>query len=168
MAGLLSIPLFAAVVVFQATVLSEFRIGGGVPDLMFTLVLAWNLLAGFEHGVTWALVAGILHDLISDIPVGTTSLALVLTLGLLALTIGPLNPRNLIYPALLTPVATLIMHMFLLVLLAQEGRTLPLGEALTYVTLPTVIYNTAMMPFVYRILGRIYMATRPRRAIVLE
>ena len=96
MAGYLSIPVLALVVVIQATLMPELSIAGGTPDLVLLVVLGWTLMAGYEQGLVWALVGGILQDLISAVPVGTTSLALVLVVSLAALIVGQVHPRNLV------------------------------------------------------------------------
>ena len=44
-----SIPIFALAAVLNATVMPEFRLGGGAPDLVFLLVVCWALLSDYER-----------------------------------------------------------------------------------------------------------------------
>lgn len=163
MATYLSIPLLGALVIIQSTIVPEARIAGGMPDLIFLVVLAWGLMAGFEQGVTWAFIGGILQDLVSSLPLGTTSLALVLAVTIASLVLGRVHPHNVIYPALAAGVGTLFVHLVTLAVLLAVGRPLPLFDLLVYVTLPSMVYNVVVMIPVYRILGTFYLSARPRR-----
>ncbi len=163
MSGYLSIPVLMVVVIVQATVMPELEIAGGIPDLVLLVVLAWTLMAGYERGLVWAFVGGILQDLISAVPLGTTSLALVIVTSLAALALGQISPRNLVYPALAALGATLVAHLVSLAVLFVAGRPLPLIATLLSVTLPGMAYNAVVMIPVYRLLGAFYVARRPRR-----
>jgi len=163
MAGYLSIPVLALVVVLQATLMPELSIAGGTPDLVLLVVLGWSLMAGYEQGLLWAVVGGFLQDLISAVPLGTTSLALVLAVSLAALIVGQVHPRNLVYPPVVAAGATLVVHLVTEIVLTVTGRPLPVANLLLAVTLPSMIYNLVVMVPVYRILGTFYLAGRPRR-----
>ncbi len=162
MGGYLSIPVLALAVVIQATVLPELRIAGGAPDLLLLLVLGYSLLQGFERGVVWAIVGGLLHDLISAVPEGVTSLALVATIGAAALVVGRNTPRNLVIPPLLAAGATVLYHIVVLVALLVVGRPLPIPALLMYVTVPTAVYNLVVMVPVYHLLAVFSPVRRPR------
>jgi rod shape-determining protein MreD len=168
MSGYLSIPVLALAVIVQSTLIPEIQIGGAMPDLVLLLALAWTLMAGFQTGSIWAMVGGVLQDLVSATPVGTTSLALVIVVGGASLVLGRVNPRNLIYPALAAGPGTLAAHLVILVVLALTGRPVPLNDLLVHVTLPSMVYNMAVMVPVYRVMGGFYISSRPHRVIGLE
>ena len=159
----LSIPVLAIVVVIQTTVVPEIRLGNAMPDLVLTLVLAWSLMAGFQQGIVWAMVGGLLQDLVSAAPLGTTSLALVVVIALASLVFGQISPRNLVYPALAAGGGTVVAHVVTLVVLVVVGRTLPVIDQLVSVTLPSLVYNAVVMIPVYRLLGMFYLSARPSR-----
>ncbi len=163
MGGYLSIPVLAVAVILQSTVVPEFRFGGAMPDLVLLLVLAWSLMAGFEQGIIWAMVGGILQDLVSAAPVGTTSLSLVIVVALAALILGQISPRNLFYPALAAGGGLAVAHVVILIVLLLTGRTIPVIDLLLTVTLPGMVYNAVVMIPVYRVLGAFYSSSRPRR-----
>jgi rod shape-determining protein MreD len=163
MSGYLSIPVLALAVIVQSTLVPEIRLGGAMPDLVFLLVLAWSLMAGFEQGLVWAMVGGILQDLVSAVPLGTTSLALVVVIALAGVVLGRINPRNLVYPSLAAGGGILVVHVITLVVLLVTGRAVPFIDLLLYVTLPSMVYNALVMLPVYRILGAFYTSSRPRR-----
>ncbi|MDN4552600.1 rod shape-determining protein MreD, partial [Salmonella enterica] len=69
----LSIPILLIAAILQSTVVPQFRLGGGGPDLIMMAVLSWILLSNAEEGAFWAVVGGIIQDLISGLPTGTTA-----------------------------------------------------------------------------------------------
>ncbi len=163
MIGYLSIPVLAVTVLVQATVMPEFRLGGGMPDLVLLIVLSVSLISGIEQGLVWALVGGFLYDLISAVPLGTTALSLVVTVTLAYMAVGRANPRSLILPPLVAVAGTMVAQVASMVVLVIVGRPLPLLDLLSYITLPSMIYNGALMFLVYRIVGSVYISGRPRR-----
>jgi rod shape-determining protein MreD len=168
MGGYLSIPILTVVVLVQAVLAPELRLWGGAPDFVLMFVLAYSLLAGFERGVVWALVGGILHDLISAVPMGTTALALVATCAAAGYVLGKLPTRSLIYPPLAAGVGTFIMHGITLVILSLTGRPLNILQTALYVTVPTTIYNGVLMAGVYWLVGRFFNSARTRRVASLH
>lgn len=159
----LSVPILLVAVLIQATVMPELRIFGGAPDLVLVLVLAYSLITGFEQGVVWAVVGGIAQDLISAVPLGTTSLALVMMVGAVGFVVGRTAPRSFFVPLLAAGAGTVLAHSVTLVVLLVTGRSLPILSTLLYTTLPTVLYNMALMIVVYRVMGAFYQSARPRR-----
>ncbi|GAB4570776.1 MAG: hypothetical protein Kow0077_05750 [Anaerolineae bacterium] len=163
MGAYLSIPVLAVAVILQATVMPELRIAGGAPDLVLLIVVAYSLLSGFERGAVWAVVGGLLYDLLSSVPLGTTALALVVATGVNGAVFGRVAPRSFFQPVLAAGLATVIVHAATLVVLAFSGRSLPLFQTLGYVTVPALLYNMAGMVVFYRLIGAFFTAGRPRR-----
>ncbi len=165
----ISLPVLLVFVILQSTVVPYFRIAGGGPDLILMVVLSWMMLAGLEEGLIWAIVGGILQDLVTGVPTGTTALALVVIAGLENLVLGPVGKGNLIIPPFVVSVCTLLYQALLAVLLAILGRlsilgrSADLGYVLTYVTLPSVMFNVILMLPIFRLVGFVFQATRPRR-----
>jgi rod shape-determining protein MreD len=157
-----SLPLLLVVVVIQVTVVPKFRIAEGGPDLVLLLVLSWMLLAGMEEGVIWAILGGVLQDLITGIPLGTTALALVVVSSTANLIVGEVGPGNLIYPPIIAAAGTVLYHVLLVVLFSLIGRPVELGHTLLYVTLPTALFNVVLSVPIFRVMGRVFKATRPR------
>lgn len=157
-----SFPILLFAVIIQTTVVPEFRIAGGGPDFVLMIVLSWVLLAGPEEGVIWAIVGGVLYDLGVHTPTGMTALALVVTGAFANLIAGQISRTNVIYPPFIAAITTPIYHVTLVVLLTIAGRAPSLGYVLINVTLPTAIINFFLMLLVFRVMGRLYVRTRPR------
>ncbi|MCC7450317.1 MAG: rod shape-determining protein MreD [Anaerolineae bacterium] len=159
----ISLPILIIAAILQSTVIPEIRIGGGGPDLIVMLVIAWALLAGVEEGTVWALIGGVVQDLLNGTPTGTSALALVVLVFVITLAIRPVNRKNLIVPPLVAAVGTVLYHVMLMALLTVVGRPVSISYTLPYVTLPTVLFNTVLMLPVFRVMGAIYESSRPRR-----
>ncbi len=157
-----SFPLLFIAVIIQTTVVPEFRIAGGGPDFVLMLVLSWGLLAGPQEGALWAIIGGVINDLAIRTPVGTTALALVVSAGMVSLTVGQISRANFIFPPFVAAGGTVIYHGMLIILLSIIGRGPNIPYTLLNVTLPTLIANFVLMLLVYRFLGRLYTRTRPR------
>jgi rod shape-determining protein MreD len=159
----LALPILLIAAVLQSTIVPEIRIGNGGPDLVLMLVLSWTLLADIEEGVVWAIVGGVIQDLINGVPLGTSALALVLLAFAVNLSIRTIASNNLIIPLPVAAVGTILYHLMLFVLLAILGRRISMGYMLASVTLPTLVYNAALMLPIFRLAGWVYRASRPRR-----
>lgn len=159
----LSLPLLVIAVIVQSTVVPEIRINGGGPDLILMLVLSWTMLAGPEEGILWALVGGILQDIVNGLPTGTTALALVIVAFLANLAVGSVGRNNLIFPPIVIAAGTIVYQLLLELMFTIFGRGVPIFMMLANVTLPTVLFNVTLILLVFRIMGFVYESSRPRR-----
>jgi rod shape-determining protein MreD len=158
-----SLPILLVVAIIQSTIIPLLRIFGGGPDLILVLVVSWTLLAGLEEGIVWAMVGGILQDLLTGIPTGTTALALVVVVFVVNLVVGEIGKSNLVVPPAVIAASTAGYELFLAVLLAVLGRGIPFGYVITSVTIPTLLLNVLIMLPAFRIMGWVYTTSRPRR-----
>ncbi len=75
--------LAPAVVVFavliQATLLARIRFVGASPNLLLVTVVMWSLIRGLSDGLVWGFTGGLGLDLVAGLPLGTSSLALIVT-----------------------------------------------------------------------------------------
>lgn len=68
--------------IVESSMLTQLLIGGVKPDLVLALGLAMAFLLGFEHGMVWAVVGGLMLDLLlPERAIGSTTLALLLATG---------------------------------------------------------------------------------------
>ena len=70
---------------FDATVAPYLQIGGGQLDLVLVLAVIWTVVVGFEGGLTWAFVGGMLTDLLAPRPLGSTAFVALIIVGIAAL-----------------------------------------------------------------------------------
>lgn len=158
-----SLPLLLIAAILQTTLLPQLQIRGGQADLIFMLVLSWTLLAGVEEGIVWALVGGVAGDLLSGMPLGTSALALVIVMFGIGSAAGEVGRGNLIVPPLAAALGTGIYQALLIGLYTVLGRPVPIRYSLLNVTLPTLILDVILILPIFRLVGALYEAVRPRR-----
>lgn len=163
MARYVGIPILLLAAVLNATVMAEFRIGGGAPDLVFLIVVSWALLAGVQDALLWAIIGGVMQDWFSVAPLGASALGLVIVTFTADSLFGQIQRGNVIIPPLVAAAGTVVYHLGIIAALRTVDITVPLGEGLLYVTLPTMIFNGLVMLPVFRTVGLIHTWLTPRR-----
>lgn len=159
----LGIPLLVIAAILQGSIVPEIRIGEAGPDLVLLLVLSWGLLAGYEDALLWAVVGGILSDLVGGTPTGISALGMVVAVFLMNAIMGTVSRNNVIFPPLAAAIGTVVMHLVVLVTLRLIGREVAFFYALTNITLPGALYNVILVLPIFRIVGTVYEVYRPRR-----
>lgn len=163
MARYIGIPILFLAAVLNATVMAQFRIWQGAPDLVFLLVVSWALLSNFRDALLWAVIGGVLQDLLSMAPLGTSALGLVVTVFVADSVFGQISRHNLVVPPLVAAAGTLICHFATLGVLWMVDIQIPLERGLLYATLPTLIYNLIFILPVFRLVGLVQNWLSPRR-----
>lgn len=159
----IGIPVLILAAILDVTLMAEFRIGGGAPDLVFMLVVSWALLSTLQEALVWAVVGGVVKDALSVAPLGTSALGMVLVVFLADSLFGTVRRTNLLIPLPVIAVGTVIYHLAILAVLQIVGYGLPVGEGLLYVTLPTMVYNMLLILPVFRVMGLVQQWLTPRR-----
>jgi rod shape-determining protein MreD len=70
--------------IVELTVGPYIRVGDAQPHLVFVLAVVWTIAVGLESGLVWAFVGGIALDVLAQRPLGTSSFALIIVVGLAA------------------------------------------------------------------------------------
>jgi rod shape-determining protein MreD len=160
MIWLLAVPLLALSALVQSAVLRQIPFLSGGLDLPLLIVVCWSLLAP-DQSLGWAVLAGAFADLFTGGVFGATPIAFLLA----AYTIGQLHGRlQTDSPPVvmaITLFGTVLAHLALILLLILTGRTIDVGYALAYITLPTAFLNTLAAIPVYLTLRRLHRTTRP-------
>jgi len=155
MGAFLSIPLLAVAAALQASLIPQIRLLGGGPDLVFLLVMSWAIDGAPEEGIIWAFTGGIMLDLLSYNPTGTS------VLGMLALVflITGLQQRvyrvGIILLAGLVIVGTLFQQLVVMGVLTMSGFSIDWAIGLTYVVAPTILYNLVLIWPIYWLVRRL-------------
>ena len=109
--------------IVELTVGPYIRVGNAQPHLVLVFAVVWTIAVGFESGLVWAFVGGIALDVLAQRPLGTTSFALIIVVGLAAaisrvfIRFRPL----VVVPAVV--VLSLLYSMILFVLLGAFGSS---------------------------------------------
>lgn len=66
---------------FETTATPYLSIGGSHPHVVFVLGVIVTVVLGFDRGIVWAFTGGILLDVLTQRPLGSTAFALLLAVG---------------------------------------------------------------------------------------
>jgi rod shape-determining protein MreD len=163
----LAVPLLAALSLIQSSILRQISFLDGSLDLLLLAVVCWSLLRP-EEGLVWALLAGIFSDLFSGGPFGVTSIACLLVAFIVGQLHGRLWTDSPLAVMAITLLSTMLLHLAIIAQLLILGRTLNVGYALAYTTLPTAFLNTLFVIPAYLLLRRLHQATSPPAASAEE
>jgi rod shape-determining protein MreD len=166
MSNWLSLPILLIAALMQATFMPQIRILGGAPDLVFLLVLSWAIRAPLETGVTWAFVGGILQDLLSAAPTGTSVPGLILMVFAIHQLSKQVYGIGLAALVGLVIFGTIVQQVGIMVILSMVGFNVSLFDNFTWVVLPTAAYNLIALWPIYWFARRIQRRfTRDGRVI---
>ncbi len=165
MANYIGIPILLLAAVINATIMPELRLGNGTADLVFRLVMSWALLADVRDEMLWAVIGGMLQDVLSIAPLGTSALGLVIVAFAADAVFGTVSRGNLIVPLVVAGVGTFVYQMITLLLLRMLGLSaVGLGQGLVYVMVPSTIMNVLLILPVFRLMGAVHRRAFPLRA----
>lgn len=166
MGAYLSIPIMALAVIIQGSVIPQIRVFGGAPDLVFLVVLAWALHMPLEQGLLWAFVGGVLQDILSVNPTGSSSLGLVVVV--FGVNLISQQVYRVGWPLLfgLTFAGTFTYQVILLILMTFVGVKVNFLYDMNYVIFPTMLYNLLFIGPVYGFIYRIQQRFIGRRRII--
>ncbi len=151
----LALPILALAAILQATLLPQISLAGGGPDLVFLLVLSWAIDTDLRQGAAWAFIGGVLVDLLSTLPVGTTSIPLLLIVFALSGVGTQIYRLGLLLLVTMTLVGTLFHQVLLLVLTALLGYPVNWIQDFTSIVIPTMFYNLLLIVPVYLLVRRV-------------
>lgn len=120
---------------------ADFGFYDGRPDLVLLAVAGWALAGEGQQAMVWGLIGGVFLDMLSALPMGTSSIALILVAYLVSLYARRIWEVNLLMPLGVTLIASLFFHSFMLIALLLLGRTVQLDYAYARVILPSTFIN---------------------------
>ena len=118
----------------EHSMFTQLLIGGVKPDLVLALGIAMAMLLGFEHGMVWAVVGGLMLDFLAPERVlGSTTLTMLIVIGV-ALLIARLSEQpRLPIIGLSVFILTFLYQALLMFLIAvTTGNALQSVTVLTY------------------------------------
>lgn len=159
-----AVPFFILVTVLQAALFSRLSLLGVTPQVVPLLVLAWGYVRGAHEGVTWAFVAGLLLDLFSITPIGSSSLALILAVLVAAFARERLPGGQFFMPLLLATLGMLTFLLADLLLLRLLGYPTSWQSPVT-LPLAALLHGGLMLPLLW-LAGWTGSLFHPRRQAV--
>jgi rod shape-determining protein MreD len=163
----------------QSTASNRIEVRGVKPDLVLLLIVIGALVYGSSASLAWAFGGGLVLDLFSGGPLGSSSLALMAAALVAGIGHHTLSRFNVLVPLSATVVATLVYGaIYVGIMVALEGITswsalqafqfnlvrpdlpAPLWATIFWPTMqiivvPALFYNTALMVAVIPLMNRI-------------
>ena len=144
MTSWISFPALILLTVLQTSLAPSLEVGGARPQLLLCCVVCWAVVRGRGEAVSWAIVGGLLLDLVSRGPLGAHLLALLLVAFLADLGHSYLHGNTLLFAAVAIVLGTLIYGS---VLQFVAGGAAGLATAEVTWIMPTALYNlVAVIP----------------------
>jgi len=128
---------------FELTVGPYIGIDGVQPHFVLVLGIVLTIAVGLEAGIVWAFVGGLILDVLTQRPLGSSSFALLLCVGgasVLGRLLASIRP---IAPVIAVPVLSLLYSMVLFVTFGALGVSLPVSAPVQIVA-PSVLYDTVL------------------------
>ena len=123
----------------------------GQLSLVMLLVICWSVRSSLAEGFVWALVGGIMLDLLSILPVGATSAALVLIVFIVNGVAQQLLRLRTLFLLAITAFATVFMTAYSAFMLFILGNSYDIPALVRLVLIPTIIYNLIAVLPIYAI-----------------
>jgi len=144
--GLILLPVLALT---EQGLFAHISVFGARPTLLLLVVLDWSLLRGVEEGMLWGLLGGVVVDLFSGLPFGTSSLAFVGVAGLVGLGERWLHHAHVLLPAITAVLATVVYYIVAIIMTASFDHVLYLDSVMLRTILGVALFNAALNPLVY-------------------
>lgn len=129
--------------IVELTVGPFLRVGDAQPHFVFIFAIIWAVAAGFESSLAWALAGGLVLDSLAQRPLGSTAFALIICVGLAAITTRIFTRMRPIAVVPAVAILSLVYSMTLFVLQGTLGTPLaatnPVGSLLPGVAYDAVV-----------------------------
>jgi rod shape-determining protein MreD len=142
----------------EFTVIPYLKIGDAVPHPVLVFGVITAIVGGLEVGLTWAFVGGLALDIVTQRPLGSTSFALLVAVGVGYLVGTVLGRIRILAPIGATAVASPLYSM-LIILTNTALTTAPLSSAAVASILPSTVYDVILAAVV----GPLAIAIAARR-----
>lgn len=120
---------------------------------MLVLVIGWTTLRGLPEALTWSLIGGLSLDMLSGAPFGIFTLTMLVVMAVAIVFHGRLFGSSLVIPLSLTFPLSLLFNGLALLCLNLLGRPIAWDEVLSIILIPTAIFNTVVMLFIFPLLS---------------
>ena len=141
----------------ESSITQYLQIGDAQPHLVFVLAVVWTVAAGFDGGLVWAFVGGLVLDTLAQRPLGSTAFALLLVVGATSVLTRSLHRFRPVLAVLATALLSLVYSMTLVILFSVLRPPAALSDPLPIVA-PSVLYDV----LVALVLGPLTVSIRDR------
>ncbi len=144
-----AIIILPCLAVLQQGITPNVTFSGARPDIVMLAVLNWSLIRGTEEGMLWGVIGGVVVDLFSGLPFGTSSLAYCTIAGLVTLGQRFLRRAHILLPMIAGCLATLVYYFVSIILTASFQHILYLNGTMLRTVIAVAIFNAVVNPLIY-------------------
>lgn len=148
--------------VFQASALPYVKVLGVTPDLLLIFAACWAAVRGQGEAMVVVPLAGLMRDLTSSDPIGTSVLALAPLVPLAALRELPVVESQFLPALAMVAAGSLAYAVIAMGVMAASGEGVPWLTALLYVAIPAAIVNALFAIIIYLPIRWLSLDLRPR------
>ena len=151
------------VIMMQATLVSRVQLLGARPNLALVLILIWSMQQSVAEGLFGGFLTGFGLDLVSGMPLGTSSLSLMMCSLLGGVGIRSVFANNVLLPLLAVTIATPLHGWTILLTQQLRGQTVDWMASTVRVVGPEMLLNMILVLMLFpmlRYLGRALGAAR--------
>ena len=98
MSTIIGLPLLILLAITQSAIINDLTLLDGRPDLILIVVVAWGIIGRNRDSMIWALLGGLALDLLSGLPLGVTSINLILIAFLVSFSEGRFWESHILMP----------------------------------------------------------------------
>lgn len=149
LAILIAIPIFGGLVILQSAIVSATPLLQGTADLILLTIIAWALQERVKSIWAWALIGGIMVNIVSGIPFGIFIAAYLTTTAVVVMIKKRLWRAPILAMLATTFLGTLVVHIFSITARWFTGAQIPLIQAFYLITLPSILLNLLLAIPVY-------------------
>lgn len=144
----------------ETTLAPHFTVGNANLHPVLVVGVIWTIAAGFERGLVWAFVGGLVLDILLGRPLGASAFALLIAVGGAAAIAQPFPRLRTLTPIVAVPILSLVNSVLIFVLVSggpTPGSVNPIG-----LFIPGALYDGLLGV----ILGPLAVSMHDRRAVV--
>jgi len=142
-----AIGMFLAIL--EASFMPYFQVLGVTPNLVLIFAASWAMVRGQDEAMVVIPMAGLLHDLTTSDPLGTSVLALAPILVLAAGVHLRAMDTDFVPTVLVVAVASLTYGIITMVVLSATGQRIPWFDGMVSAVVPSIVVNALFTPIVY-------------------
>jgi rod shape-determining protein MreD len=136
-----------AAALLQLTIVRYLRIGDAQPDLVLVFVVTVAVVGDFESALVWAFLGGLVIDLLTPRPLGSTVFTLLVCVGLASLLGRALDRARHLTPIVAVFGLSILGNLLLLILFGLISQPVPMRDVFGSF-LPGAIYSSVIAAFV--------------------
>lgn len=162
MRNVVAAPVIILAVLLQSAVVSRVPLLSGFADLPLVMLAAWALQEGVDTAWHWAIATGVLVGFVSGIPWFVPVISYILVVSLAQILQRRIWQAPLLAMFVVSILGTITINLLSLLTLRLFGVSLPIGDTLGLLTLPSVLLNLLLAIPVYAVMRDLARWVHPR------